>query len=60
MQDHVKKEHVKTADTHHARDLRTALAWLKSQGDLIETDKTGRPRPRRSPACRSTWMAAAR
>ena len=31
---------------HHARDLRTALAWLKSQGDLIETDKDGRSRPR--------------
>src|SRR3981081_2692899 len=25
--------------TPHARDLRSALAWLKSQGDLIETDK---------------------
>src|SRR5882724_2343078 len=25
--------------TPHARDLRGALAWLKSQGDLIETDK---------------------
>src|SRR5262245_33613259 len=24
---------------NHAHDLRTALAWLKSQGDLIETDK---------------------
>src|SRR6478735_12357529 len=43
MQEHVKKEQVKTADTHHARDLRTALAWLKSQGDLIETDKTVDP-----------------
>src|SRR3954467_9865242 len=43
MLEHVKKDHVKTADTHHARDLRTALAWLKSQGDLIETDKTVDP-----------------
>ena len=25
--------------TNHAHDLRTALAWLKSQGDLIETKK---------------------
>src|SRR5262249_25052047 len=32
------------ADTgSHARDLRTALAWLKSQGDLIETDKAVDP-----------------
>src|SRR3977135_741897 len=29
--------------TPHARDLRSALAWLKSQGDLIETDKTVDP-----------------
>ena len=43
MQEHVKREHVETADTHHARDLRTALAWLKAQGDLIETDKTVDP-----------------
>src|SRR5690349_23676094 len=45
MQEHVKREHVETAkaDTHHARDLRTALAWLKVQGDLIETDKTVDP-----------------
>src|SRR5436309_9151786 len=39
------QEHVKTAkaDTYHARDLRSALAWLKAQGDLIETDKTVDP-----------------
>lgn len=31
---------VKTkAPTNHAHDLRSALAWLKSQGDLIETQK---------------------
>ena len=24
---------------HHARDLRSALAWLKAQADLIETEK---------------------
>src|SRR5262252_3734837 len=27
----------------HAVDLRTALAWLREQGDLIETDKTVDP-----------------
>ena len=31
------------ADKNHARDLRTALAWLKSQGDLIETNKEVNP-----------------
>ena len=25
--------------TQEVRDLRTTLAWLKTQGDLIETDK---------------------
>src|SRR5262247_4021785 len=46
MQEHVAKGKVVATGTasqadnaHHARDLRTALAWLKSQGDLIETDK---------------------
>ena len=28
---------------HHAHDLRSALDWLKSQGDLIETDKAVDP-----------------
>ena len=28
-----------TPFTEQVRDLRTVLAWLKSQGDLIETDK---------------------
>ena len=39
------KPHTVTkADTgSHAHDLRTALAWLKSQGDLIETDKAVDP-----------------
>src|SRR5438876_12249181 len=27
------------AASHHAQDLRSTLAWLKAQGDLIETDK---------------------
>src|ERR1700756_5034377 len=27
------------APAHHSFDLRTALDWLRSQGDLIETDK---------------------
>ena len=31
------------APTNHAQDLRTALAWLKSQGDLIETEKEVNP-----------------
>src|SRR5262245_19560467 len=31
------------AQTNHAQDLRTALAWLKSQGDLIETRKEVNP-----------------
>src|SRR5262245_11179011 len=31
------------ARTNHAKDLRTALAWLKSQGDLIETGKEVNP-----------------
>ena len=29
--------------TKEVRDLRTTLAWLKTQGDLIETDKTVDP-----------------
>src|SRR5207247_10755962 len=28
---------------HHASDLRSALEWLRGQGDLIETDKTVDP-----------------
>jgi hypothetical protein len=47
------------AKTNHAQDLRGALAWLKSQGDLIETKKESIPTSK-SPACRSTWTAAAR
>jgi UbiD family decarboxylase len=47
MQEHVKQDHVQTHskidETQHARDLRSALAWLKAQGDLIETDKTVDP-----------------
>src|SRR5215475_10256174 len=42
MQEHVRTPS-KADETHHARDLRTALAWLKSQGGLIETDKTVDP-----------------
>src|SRR5262249_44544534 len=29
----------KGRNEHHASDLRTALEWLRAQGDLIETDK---------------------
>src|SRR4029079_2237582 len=32
-----------SAHENHARDLRTALDWLKSQGDLIETRKEVNP-----------------
>src|SRR5258705_12939106 len=49
MQKHLAKEKfakakkagkaAKPAAAHHAQDLRSTLAWLKSQGDLIETDK---------------------
>src|SRR5258706_8804307 len=38
MQKAVRKEKV-AATLHPARDLRTALEWLRAQGDLIETDK---------------------
>ena len=34
-----KKAGKATQPTNHAHDLRTALAWLKLQGDLIETKK---------------------
>src|SRR5919197_3077593 len=37
MQKAVRKQ--EAVETHPARDLRTALEWLRSQGDLIETDK---------------------
>src|SRR5215468_10872640 len=55
MQKHVAKEKLaakakktksetKAAEpSHHAQDLRSTLSWLKSQGDLIETDKTVDP-----------------
>ena len=50
MQRHIRKEKALTAKAKkaskaektapsHARDLRSALAWLKSQGDLIVTDE---------------------
>src|SRR5262250_1727086 len=38
MQEAVRKEKPAAAGSH-AGDLRTALDWLRSQGDLIETDK---------------------
>src|SRR3990170_7069803 len=38
MQKAVRKEKPVTAP-HQAFDLRTTLDWLRSQGDLIETDK---------------------
>ena len=49
MQEHVvtekltakpKKDAKPAEGAHQARDLRSALAWLKAQGDLIETEKT--------------------
>src|SRR5262249_7737754 len=44
MQEHVvtektKKDPKSAEGAHQARDLRSALAWLKAQGDLIETEK---------------------
>ena len=51
MQEHIAKKRIvaevetsiRESSSHHARDLRTALAWLESQGDLITTDKTVDP-----------------
>src|SRR5262249_60342416 len=43
MQKALRKENPAAAQQHHAADLRTALGWLRSQGDLIETDKTVDP-----------------
>ena len=43
MQKALRKEKPAAAQQHHAADLRTALDWLRSQGDLIETDKTVDP-----------------
>src|SRR3954454_9498922 len=54
MQKHIGKEKIiakakkvqaPAAPKHknHAQDLRTALAWLKSHGDLIKTNKTVNP-----------------
>ena len=43
MQKVLRKEKPAAAKQHHAADLRTALDWLRSQGDLIETDKTVDP-----------------
>ena len=39
MQKVLRKEKPAAAKEHHASDLRTALDWLREQGDLIETDK---------------------
>src|SRR6266478_4022336 len=48
MQKHLRKEksiaakvpkQTRAQTPRHASDLRTALEWLRSQGDLIETDK---------------------
>src|ERR1700730_13893173 len=39
MQKALRKEKPAAAKDHHASDLRTALDWLREQGDLIETDK---------------------
>ncbi len=43
MQKAMRKEKPAAAQEHHAFDLRTALDWLREQGDLIETDKTVDP-----------------
>src|SRR5882672_6432177 len=45
MQEALRKDKTSSEghDRHHASDLRTALAWLREQGDLIETDKTVDP-----------------
>jgi UbiD family decarboxylase len=39
MQKALRKEKPVADKPHHASDLRTALEWLREQGDLIETDK---------------------
>ena len=36
---HCARKSPSPATRHHASDLRTALEWLREQGDLIETDK---------------------
>jgi len=43
MQKALRKERPAAAKANHAADLRTALDWLRGQGDLIETDKTVDP-----------------
>src|SRR5436305_3279094 len=39
MQETLRKERAAPGKEHHASDLRSALEWLRGQGDLIETDK---------------------
>ncbi|MBV8319886.1 MAG: UbiD family decarboxylase, partial [Hyphomicrobiales bacterium] len=43
MQKVLRKEKPAADRANHAADLRTALDWLRGQGDLIETDKTVDP-----------------
>jgi gallate decarboxylase subunit C len=43
MQKALRKEKPAAGRANHAADLRTALDWLRGQGDLIETDKTVDP-----------------
>jgi len=43
MQKALRKERPAAGKANHAADLRTALDWLRGQGDLIETDKTVDP-----------------
>ena len=43
MQKALRKEKPAAGQANHAADLRTALDWLRGQGDLIETDKTVDP-----------------
>src|SRR5712671_7567285 len=39
MQETVRKERPAPGKKHRASDLRSALEWLRAQGDLIETDR---------------------
>jgi len=43
MQKALRKERPAAGKANHAADLRTALDWLRGQGDLIETEKTVDP-----------------
>jgi gallate decarboxylase subunit C len=59
MQKVLRKEKPAAAQTNHAADLRTAVNWLRGQGDLIETDKTVDP-DLEITGLQKTWTAAVR